>query len=99
MIEIGGPELETNGEINYRSVEEIDFIENKYDIAQNEFLVTNKKKLKKEKKTRIPKSYECEQCGKNCKTSSNYITHMRSHTGERPYICAFCNTGFKQPSH
>ncbi|XP_069165981.1 zinc finger protein Xfin [Procambarus clarkii] len=59
---------------------------------------TKDKKLK-EKKVKSRMVYDCLQCGKSCKTSSNYITHMRTHSGERPYFCDFCGMGFKQISH
>ncbi|XP_045116972.1 LOW QUALITY PROTEIN: uncharacterized protein LOC123507821 [Portunus trituberculatus] len=51
------------------------------------------------KKQRSQKVYTCEHCGKPCKSSSNYIAHLRTHSGERPYFCALCWMGFKQISH
>ncbi|KAK8380079.1 hypothetical protein O3P69_016610 [Scylla paramamosain] len=57
---------------------------------------SRKGKIKKQRSQRV---YNCEQCGKPCKNSSNYIAHLRTHSGERPYFCALCRTGFKQISH
>lgn len=58
-----------------------------------------KDKKVKEKRVKTQKVYDCQQCGKVCKTSSNYISHMRTHSGERPYFCDFCGMGFKQIAH
>lgn len=58
-----------------------------------------KDKKLKEKRVKPRKVYDCQQCGKVCKTSSNYISHMRTHSGERPYFCDFCRMGFKQIAH
>lgn len=62
------------------------------------------KYIKIAKNSRITSSkarrvFTCDQCGKTCKTSSNYIAHLRIHSGERPFYCAFCKVGFKQISH
>ncbi|KAF7691395.1 zinc finger protein 516 isoform X1 [Silurus meridionalis] len=34
--------------------------------------------------------YICHVCGKNFSQPSHYRTHMRSHTGERPFQCQYC---------
>lgn len=34
--------------------------------------------------------YVCPVCGKNFSQPSHYRTHMRSHTGERPFRCQYC---------
>ncbi|XP_064101078.1 zinc finger protein 226-like [Macrobrachium nipponense] len=54
---------------------------------------------KKVKKANGSKFYQCDQCGRNYKTSSNLNVHLRTHTGERPYYCDFCGRGFKQMAH
>ena len=33
-------------------------------------------------------------CGKIFKTKSNFQVHERSHTGEKPYACKYCNRRF-----
>ena len=39
---------------------------------------------------------KCEECGISCAGKSHYDVHIRSHTGERPYICKICGFGFTQ---
>ncbi|KAG7178123.1 Zinc finger protein 850-like [Homarus americanus] len=58
-----------------------------------------KDKNLEEKRLKSRMVYDCPQCGKACKTSSNYISHMRTHSGERPYSCDICQRGFKQIAH
>ena len=36
----------------------------------------------------------CEFCGQNFKSSDSYTIHIRTHTGEKPYKCDFCEEFF-----
>lgn len=36
----------------------------------------------------------CTVCGKKVR---DFKRHMQVHTGERPYICTYCNKGFTSP--
>ncbi|XP_071947698.1 uncharacterized protein [Antedon mediterranea] len=43
-----------------------------------------------------PKRYVCTYCGRNCGYSSALKIHIRTHTGEKPFVCQFCDQRFIQ---
>ncbi|KAJ8704921.1 hypothetical protein PYW08_012241 [Mythimna loreyi] len=46
-----------------------------------------------------PNNKMCHHCGKGFPTKVQLESHIRSHTGERPFICEYCPTTFSQQSN
>jgi ecotropic virus integration site 1 protein len=43
---------------------------------------------------KIKDRYSCKFCGKNFPRSANLTRHLRTHTGEQPYKCKYCERSF-----
>ena len=44
-------------------------------------------------------SWVCQYCGKECTTGSYLRTHLRTHTGDKPFKCEHCGKCFNQHSN
>ena len=45
------------------------------------------------------KRHNCKVCNKSMQSPFALKTHMRIHTGDRPYVCTVCQKAFTQKVH
>lgn len=77
---------------DYKSCSEntsLSFDDNSYSSFQNQqFIDTGSKK-----------AFECPHCQKVFQFESFLLSHIRKHSGERPFVCKICNSSFKHKSN
>jgi hypothetical protein len=57
--------------------------------------VTTRSRTGAVRRRAVPKRYLCDQCPKRFHQRSNLLTHLRTHTGEKPFVCPHENCGRK----
>nr|XP_021205204.1 zinc finger protein 57 isoform X3 [Bombyx mori] len=62
-------------------------------IFNTSFTLRRHVEFKHEKK-KLPRDKICEHCGRGFMTNKILSSHIRTHTGERPYVCQLCGATF-----
>ncbi|XP_069605817.1 oocyte zinc finger protein XlCOF22-like isoform X2 [Ranitomeya imitator] len=60
---------------------------------------SHKRGIKKQTAPKANNSFSCSECGKCFDKKSNFVTHHRTHTGEKPFSCSECGKCFAHKSH
>ncbi|XP_077110262.1 uncharacterized protein LOC143766448 isoform X2 [Ranitomeya variabilis] len=60
---------------------------------------SHKTGIKKQTAPKANNSFSCSECGKCFDKKSNFVTHHRTHTGEKPFSCSECGKCFAHKSH
>ncbi|GLH10629.1 Protein glass [Gryllus bimaculatus] len=71
------------------------------DLSKKEVTVAGKRKAGSEEGAggRTPKKHPCAQCGKAFATPSHLRTHVRTHSGTKPFRCPDCAAAFAQSNN
>lgn len=44
-------------------------------------------------------TYQCNLCSYKTERKAHILRHLRSHTGERPFVCIYCDRSFVHKHH